>query len=248
MQKSLSICFCLILAGSVSGQSPEPPLSDSRLSIHTLVREDIFAGWRRNDMERFARGEKNIDILLEQRPNEKADLLSWKGAASLYRAVLAHEAGDEKGFEQRYKEALRLFQEARKAGPQSPGSAAVIGGGYVMFADRLPEQYRAAAWSECYDSYERLRTLQADVVDKLPLHLRGELLAGLAQSAQRTGRRQVMDEYLSKIITDLPDSPYGRVAKKWKDDPQSAATTNMSCKTCHASGRLAARIAANGGR
>ena len=75
----------------VAAQSPQTPLSDSRLTIHTLVREDIFAGFMADDMKRFERGEKNIELLLEQRPSQRGNLLSWKGGALLYRAVRAHE-------------------------------------------------------------------------------------------------------------------------------------------------------------
>jgi hypothetical protein len=68
-------------------QSPEALLSDSRLSVHTLLREDMFAGFLSDNMERLAKGEKNLDILLTKRPEQKANLLSWKGQAELYRAV-----------------------------------------------------------------------------------------------------------------------------------------------------------------
>ncbi len=39
-------CLVVGLAGKAFGQSPEPPLSDTRLPVATLVREDVFAGWR----------------------------------------------------------------------------------------------------------------------------------------------------------------------------------------------------------
>ena len=80
------------LVGVAAAQAPQSLLSDSRFTVHTLVREDIFAGWMSNDMVRFERGEKNIQSLLEQRPGQKGNLLSWKGGALLYRAVLANEA------------------------------------------------------------------------------------------------------------------------------------------------------------
>lgn len=227
------------------GQSPDPPLSDARLTIHTLVREDIFAGWRSNDMERFARGEKNIDLLLEQRPKSKAELLAWKGGATLYRAVLAREAGNDEEFQRVYQKAIGLFAEAKMLAPNNPGVAAVVGGSYVTFGDRLPEKDRAAAWSECYDNYQVLWSQQAGVIEKLPVHIRGELLAGLVQSAQRTGRAKEFDQYLAKMIEVLPDTSYARTAEQWKNDPQAAANGNISCKTCHAAGRLAARLAAN---
>ncbi|MBI2823818.1 MAG: hypothetical protein HYX69_03895 [Planctomycetia bacterium] len=249
MRAILGCCTAvLLLVSNGFGQSPEPPLSDTRLTVHTLVREDIFAGWRQNDLERFARGEKNIDLLLEQRPAGKPALLAWKGGAKLYRAVLAHEAGNNDEFERLFQETRGHFAEAKKLAPQDPGVAAVVGGSYVVFADRLPEKDRPAAWSESYDNYQVLWKFQSQVVDKLPLHIRGELLAGLVQSAQRTGHEKELAEYLDKTIEVLPDTEYGRVAEQWKKDPQAAVGNNISCKTCHAAGRLSARLAAKEGK
>ena len=47
----------LVLAAvaMTAAQAPEPPLSDTRLTVHTLLREDVFAGFLANDMNRFAR-------------------------------------------------------------------------------------------------------------------------------------------------------------------------------------------------
>jgi tetratricopeptide (TPR) repeat protein len=247
MRATIGSCiFLVLLASNVSAQSPDPPLDNKKLTIHTLVREDIFAGWRAQDMERFARAEKNIDLLLEQRPNSRSELLAWKGGAKLYRAVLAREAGNDEEFQKYFKEAQEHFAEAKTLTPKHPAVAAVVGGSYVMFADRLPEEARAAAWNESYDNYQLLWSVQAPLLEKLPLHIRGELLAGLAQSAQRTGRTKELDEYLDKMIAVLPDSGYGRMAEQWKKDPQSAATSNISCKSCHAEGRLSARLAGKG--
>ena len=233
-----------LLVTVAAAQSPEPPLSDSRLSIHTLVREDIFAGFLAGDMERFSRGERNIQTLLEKRPTAKPDLLAWKGLAALYRAVLAHEnnRGDE--FQSNYRAALDLFSQARQLGPENAGVAAVTGGTYVLFGDRLPKENRAAAWLEAYDSYQILWKQQAPIVDKLPVHIRGELLGGLAQSAQRSGRTQEAAQYIDKILELMRDTPYERVARKWKKNPETAAGSSITCLSCHESGRLAARMAA----
>src|SRR6478672_2961851 len=144
-------CLVLGLAGDTFGQSPDPPLSDTRLPVATLVREDVFAGWRENDMERYARGEKNIDLLLEQRPRDKAELLAWKGGTKLYRALLALEAGNDEEFERLYQSALDLFAEAKQIAPKHPAVAAIVGGSYVLFGDRLPEKYRKVAFSDGYD-------------------------------------------------------------------------------------------------
>jgi len=236
------ILFVVLFAAAAVAQSLEPPLSDTRLSIHTLVREDIFAGFLADDMDRFSRGEKNIQLLLEKRPNARADLLAWKGGAMLYRAVLAHENNRADEFQQNYRQALDLFFQARQLDPEGGGVAAVTGGSYVLFADRLPKEYRAAAWSQAYDSYQVLWKQQAAVVERLPVHMRGELLGGLAQSAQRTGRTQELEQYLDKMLAVLRDTPYESVARKWKGNPAAAANTSITCMTCHDAGRLSSRI------
>ncbi|MGE0882166.1 MAG: hypothetical protein AB7P14_01360 [Blastocatellales bacterium] len=229
-------------------QSPEPPLSDTRLSIHTLVREDIFAGLLTDNMDRFTRGEKNIDLLLEKRPGAKSDLLAWKGGAKMYRAVRAHENNKSEEFKKYYNEALELFAEARQAAPEGDGVSAVTGGVYVLLSDRLPKENRASAWGQAYDNFKMLWKHQETVVDKLPVHIKGELLGGLAQSAQRTGRSEEMNGYVDRIIQTMPNTPYESVAKQWKANPKSAAENSITCLTCHDSGRLAARVASLNGK
>ena len=244
VNRIIGLLATVVVAGVATAQAPEALLSDPRLSVTTLVREDIFAGFMGDDLERFSRGEKTIQILLEQRPGEKPVLLALQGSATLYRAVRALEDNRADEFRAKYRQALDLFAEARKLGPKVVGVVAVTGGTYTIFADRLPEEYRGAAWSQAYDAYQALWKLQAPAVEKLPLHLRGELLGGLAQSAQRTGRTREAMEYLDKILALLPDTPYEPIAKQWKKDPEMAAGTSLTCLTCHAPGRLAARRAA----
>jgi uncharacterized protein (TIGR03067 family) len=233
------VTVCLTAA-----QTPEPALSDSRLSIQTLVREDIFAGILDEDLDRLARGENSIEILLAQRPNDKPGLLAWKAGTVLYRAVRALEGNRKEEFEAKYKQAMELLAEARTLGPEDLGVTAATAGIYALMADRLPERLRGSAWSTAYDSYQALWKQQARYVQSLPLHLRGELLGGLAQSAQRTGRVKELGKYLDNILVAAPDTAYARVAKQWKADPTAATSTRLTCLTCHAPGRLAARKAA----
>ena len=236
----------IILVAFVTGalaQSPEPPLKDSRISIHTLLREDIFAGFLADDMDRFSRGEKNVQLLSEQRPQHKAELMAWKGGAALYRAVRAFENDGGKEFQRYYESALDAFSQARRLGPENGGVAAVTGGSYVLLADRLPKEHRGAAWSQAYDAYKLLWKQQEPIAEQLPPHLKGELLGGLAQSAQRTGHPDEMTLALDKMLALLRGTPYESVAKKWKANPGAAAKTSITCLSCHDPGRLAARIA-----
>jgi len=236
--------FVLIALVTVAAaQTGQSPLGDNRLTVHTLLREDIFAGFMADDMARFERGEKNIELLLQQRPDQKANLMSWKGGALVYRAVRAHENKRADEFQRYYKQALDVFAAARAGQTGNDGVAAITGGTFAIFADRLPKEYRAAAWSTAYENYQALYKLQAPFVDKLPVHLRGEVLAGVAQTAQRTGHKEEAALFVDKMLTLLAGTPYEPVAKKWKSDPESAASTSLTCMTCHDAGRLAVRMA-----
>ena len=85
--------------------------------------------------------------------------------------------------------------------------------------------------------------MQGATVERLPLHMKGELLSGLAQTAQRTGRTDEANAQIERILALLPDTPYATRARQWKDDPATRATTTVACQTCHAPGTLVARMA-----
>src|SRR5262249_10601053 len=157
-----------------------------------------------DDQERFSRGEKNIDLLLAQRTGDRAPLLAWKGGATLYRAVRALENNHPDEFKEKYQQAVDFFNEAAKTGPNDGGGIAVTGGSFAVFADRLPKELRAAAWARAYENYSTLWKQQSSFVDKLPLHIKGELLGGLAQSAQRTGHSEELALSLGKIGELMP--------------------------------------------
>ncbi|HUE87265.1 MAG TPA: hypothetical protein VMO26_14415 [Vicinamibacterales bacterium] len=243
MPTPTSVLLVFVLGVVVAAQSPDPPLSDTRLTVHTLVREDLFAGFLANDLARFSRGERNVETLLRERPDQRANLLAWQGGAALYRAVRAHEAGDAREFERLYQSARDAFAEATRLQAGNDGVHAVVGGSHSLFADRLPTAHRPAAWTQAYESYSLLWKEQGPIIDKLPVHHRGEVLGGLAQAAQRTGRTDEMGQHLDRMLTVLQGTPYEATAKQWKSDPTVAATTYLTCKNCHNPGRLGPRLA-----
>ena len=232
------------LVGTAAAQSADPPIADTRLTVHTLLREDIFSGFFDNNMDRVARAEQNIELLRKQRPGEEASLQAWKGGAALQRAVRANDAGKPDEFARYFQEARDAFAAAAKLSTGRDGVAAITGGSYVFFGDRLPKEHRAAAWAQAYDAYAGLWKQQAAGLDQMPVHFQGELLSGMAQSAQRTGRSDEAAQFIDRMLTVLKDTPYEKGARQWKADPASVATTNLTCKNCHSPGRLANRIAA----
>jgi hypothetical protein len=52
-----------------------------------------------------------------------------------------------------------------------------------------------------------------------------------------------MTTNLDRMLTHLQGTPYEAMAKQWKADPSSAATTTLTCKNCHNPGRLSSQLA-----
>jgi hypothetical protein len=241
---TIGLALASVLTAAAVQRSPEPPVDDTRLTVHTLVREDVFAGFMGNNLERLSRAERNIDALLVSRPGERANLLAWKAGAVTYRAVRAHEAGNASEFDRLYEEARKGFDEAASLTSGNDGVAAITGGTLATFGDRLPEAKRAEAWELAYVNYSLLWKQQGANIEKMPDHFKGEVLSGLTQSAQRTGRTDEAAAHLDRMLTVLAGTRYEPTAQQWKADPSSAATSNLTCKNCHNPGRLAARLEA----
>jgi len=244
MPRTLLIFVTLVaISAAVPAQAPEPPLADTRLTVHTLLREDIFAGFLQNDLVRLARAEKNVETLLASRPGERPAILAWQGSIALTRAAMANEAKQPDQFRQQYRRAQDLFNEAMKLGPDNVGVFAITGGSLVSIADRLPEAERKAGWELGYTAYQQLWKMQSQMIEKLPLHHKGEVLSGLAQTADRTGRGEEAAAQIERILTLLPDTAYASRARQWKDEPSGRAKVKLTCQTCHGPGTLVARIA-----
>jgi hypothetical protein len=234
----------LLAAAAAMSQNSNARKFDSRLTVHTLLREDLFAGFISDNMDRFTQGEKNLELLLAERPGERAELLAWKGGARLYRGVKALAAGRQDEYATEYKASSDLFAEAKRTPHEPGGVEAIIAASYALFADKLSPQHRAAAWQDSYANYRELWKRQSAGLAGLPLHIKGELLAGMAVSAQRTGQKAETETYVDKIIELMPNSAYATRARQWKDNPASAAQSTLICQSCHEPGRLAARRAA----
>lgn len=215
---------------------------DPRLPVSTLVREDVFAGLMAGDMIRFERGAENVDRILAERPDERGSALIWKAGVTLFRSVLARERGDQAAYQRFLREANEYYAEGERAAPKNISVIAGTAGSLVILTDRLAPEDQPELWEKCYRNFRNIADLQMPMMDKLPLHLKGELLSGLAQSAQRTGRLDEAAGYLEQLLVQLPESPYGPVAKKWRSDPGFATRSSLVCKSCHDPGRLENRL------
>jgi hypothetical protein len=127
---------------------------------------------------------------------------------------------------------------------RDPGAIAVSAASNVYFADRMPQAERKASLERGSKYFQFLYQGQKAALDQLPLHIKGELLAGLAQSAAKLEKQQEAEAWLKMIVEKMPGTVYESRAKRWLEQPQMAAKGTMVCMTCHDEGRLKPRLAA----
>jgi hypothetical protein len=201
------------------------------------VREDLFAGYLSGDMTTFERGERKVDELLAERPNA-AGLKAWKLSALFYRSIRSLEEGDRAEFDTRYKHVVDTFEALVKEAPKDVGVLAIYGGIVSTLGHRLPHEMQTAANRRATEVFLQLEELQKAQFDKMPVHHRGEVLAGVAQAAARSGQEQLARTYLTRIVETLDTTPYAAFARDMLKRPESMRTTKIACNTCHEPNRL----------
>lgn len=231
--------YVFLVLGAISLCAQSNP---NRLTLDWLVREDIFAGLLENDRVRLEKGLETLNAV--GKGYSEGSVLAWRYAAEVTKALWAYEAKDMVSFHRHYGVALTYLDQCRKLSKGDGADLPEIFEGAVMAltADRLPEVMRKGAWERAYQAYARLDQLQVSYLDKLPMHMKGESLSGLAATAYRTGREAEMMKTLERMQAGLAKTPYAVVAKKWAEDPAARAKVKMVCISCHEPNRLGNRV------
>ncbi|MBM3762476.1 MAG: hypothetical protein FJW36_19800 [Acidobacteria bacterium] len=91
--------------------APLMAFDDSKLTVHKLVREDIFAGLLAGDMETHDRGMAKLKELRKTRPAELPVIDAWESLGLTLHAANAWKAG-------KTVEAKRLFDQPGSCRPK----------------------------------------------------------------------------------------------------------------------------------
>lgn len=204
------------------------------MTIHTWVREDMFAGYMVNDLERLEAGIAKLDAILKANPQEPV-ALAWRGSADVYKASRAFQAGDTDKYRTLLATGMDMMAKARELAPRD-GGVMIVSAAPILFADRLAPDDRRTALQEGRKFTLAVIKMQEQMLDQLPLHFRGELWSSVAFASDRLGDTALRDEYLKKSIEKLAGTPYEKRAQKWLETGTLANGTYM-CLSCHEPGR-----------
>lgn len=226
----------LLLLGSLYAELPP-----QGITVSQWVREDYFTSYLGGDLSGLERGAaKAREILAADAKNDSAR--AWLASGKLFLAGRARQAGQ-------IDESNRLFNEARTEAQtalmsKNPSAIRILGASYVLMADRFTGEQQEALYREGRNLFKIIRQQEGAGLDQMPLHFKGEVLAGQAQAALRLGLQDEATGLLNEIVKKLPNTHYSQTAEKWLKEPASAAKSQLVCQSCHDENRLANRLRA----
>jgi hypothetical protein len=195
-----------------------------------LVREDMFRGFA-GDNAALERAMALCETRLAENPNN-AEALVWHGTGLLFRAGEAVRTGDhDKGV------ALNRtgLAEMAKAVALRPNDISVLiprGSVMLVAGMRIPDVQRARPFFEtAVGDFEKVLASQRPYFESLPPHPKGELLAALAEGWSRLGELQKSQLYLTRMVVELPNTPYSAAATARLENPTTGA--RITCLSCH---------------
>jgi hypothetical protein len=190
------------------------------------VREDMFRAFAGNEAA-FNSAMAIIDQTLSASPDH-AEALVWRGVGGFFQAGRA--SGDEArtlatSAMADMDRALQL--EPRNIGVLIPRAAVLL---VAARNQRDPARGRDFAMRAA-TGFETAFALRQGAFAGLGQHNRGEYLSGLAESWALAGNQGKAEDYLERILVELPGSRYAeRAAAKladWSD------RRPLNCQSCH---------------
>ena len=118
--------------------------------------------------------------------------------------------------------------------PADPGVLVPRGAVLSGAARAVGDPARAAAFLRtAVGDYEKAVAVQTPAFPQMSEHARGELLGGLADGWQRLGDEDRARGYLTRMVAELPGSPYADAATKWLELKPMLGGPALTCVGCH---------------
>jgi len=194
------------------------------------VRELFFAGFAGNQ-DALQRGMAMCEETLAEDPDHPGALV-WQASGWFYESSFAFAEGDPETGMALYDKSVAQFDRAVALAPDSLETLIPRAAVYLSVAPYVTHApTRNQLLETVIGDYTKALKLQEPYFDTISLHGQGELLGALAEALWLLERRDEAQVYLSRIIDELPESPYALMAQRQLDEPETR--TQLTCLGCH---------------
>jgi hypothetical protein len=210
--------------------SPAAPAAEPSPRFDHVVRNDFFAGFR-GDLAALERGMKITEQVLAAEPNH-AEAMVWHGSGMFYQSGIFFQKGDsQKGMEY-WTKSLAMMDRAVELAPNHIGVRIPRGAVLLTTSRFVPPHLRKDLIDRAFADYGRAFELQKESIAAMPVHPKGELLSGLAEIHEVSGRKEEANALLHQMVREMAGTPYSRRAEKWLAEGMPAPM-QRNCIGCH---------------
>jgi len=218
--------------GVATSLGPPGAAGQAPMRFDNVVRDDFFAGLGGDDA-RLERAMKRCEEELANDPRH-AQALVWHGSGLTFRAGQAARRGDPASALDLSTRGFKEMDDAVALAPRDTGVLLLRGVTLSSASRGLPDPSRAtAALRTAVGDYETTLRIQAPIFAKLSEHARGELLGALADAWYHLGDDDRARGYLTRIVAELPGSPYAEAARQWLTQRPTRGGPGLTCIGCH---------------
>lgn len=195
------------------------------------VRGDFFAGFA-GDKEALNRAMRNSEEVIAADP-EAAEAMAWHGSGLLALSGQKFQAGDFVAGGELWGRAIAEMTKAGELEPDNPAVLIPRAAAWFGVSRQVPRERGKVLLEKALADYEHVYDLQKSYFDRLDLHMRSELLFGLADGYARYGNSEKAHQYFEKIIAIGAASGHYEQAKQFLNGDKYEVR-GIGCVGCHA--------------
>jgi tetratricopeptide (TPR) repeat protein len=225
---TVSLIVVLLLAGGLLAQEPS--------ELFRSAGQDLL-GALNGDTEKFERGMRTLDSLLEKSPNDPA-VMVLHGNGVFARSGQAFAKGDMQNATKLWQAALDEMAQAVKMAPNNIFVRARRGV-LLISATRssaMPDVMSKPLAQLAVEDFEKVLEIREkeQTLAQGSIHKRGELLTALADGWNHLGNADKARGYFERVTRDMKGTIYEQKAKAWLEDkPEAKKAEYFACTGCH---------------
>ena len=195
------------------------------------IRADFFAGFAGNKVA-MERALQAAEAAIAADPQTAAEAMAWHGGGLMIVAGEKFRQGDFSSGGELWSKAVAEMNKAGDLEPDNP--AILVPRAAVWFAAsrQAPPEMGKPLLEKAIADYEHVYEIQKAYFDKLDLHMRSELLFGLADGYARQGNPEKAQIFFEKLVAAGPAGGHFEQAKVYLKG-EKYMVQGAGCVGCH---------------
>ncbi len=195
------------------------------------VRADFFAGIA-GDPAALQRGMAAAEDAIANDPHFAVEAKSWHGTGLLVLSRDKFKQGDIIAGTELWMRANKEMEEAGQKEPDNPAVLIPRAAAWFAASRTAPALMAAPVLKQAVADYQHVYDIQRGYFDKLSMHMRSQLLFGLADGYARTGDTAKARDLFEKLDALGPQSGHQQQAQAYlKGEPYTVP--GAGCVGCH---------------